>query len=1074
MRGALIVLLAAGLMFAAFGELSAQACGVWSGPYDTANGQSRIWCSGNTLYQYNCNTDTGQYNINYYAYPTCNDYYGCVWDQSTQAYAKVRSVCRTDTGTSCNLGLDQGATIVQYRSLYCGYSACAGVSCNAGTCSGTAYTGKHCEAVISGDTATGTCVSNSYSQQCGGVWCSGADAYTGVCTTSGCTSSKTTTNDPDCISPATSIISPTSDAVYSVAPTITWQSQSVTRYELLVSKTSAFASGDVMQTSSIISTQQQITGWEAYVEGSSYWFKVRTVKENSKGTTYSTYTTPIKFTKGYNNPTTPIISNMGGAIIYPFNVAWGVPSSGKTPYSYILEIDAQEHTINNALSFALPALASGNHTIRIKTKDAENRESPYSSIISFSISNNPSSPTTNNISGGSTLTYPFTIQIGAPAGGIPPHSYTLKIDSTEYAVPAGQAAYSLPNLAGGTNHTIQVKTKDAANQESSYSAPIQFQVTNNPAAPTITSHTQGQTVTGQQTIVWQAPTSGFPPFKYTVKINGVEVPNIVSTTYTPTLQGTVQSIQIKATDSAGMESPYSTSISFNVEAPNAPRIISPLEGATVSPNVTLRWEGTTGGVQPYSYKLRLCSDQSCNNVFALGAVNKLVDGEWKYTTPTLPEGQWRIELYAVDANNIGSPLAVRYLSVVTVKTSQILKPISNSETTQTPRIEWSQATGGAGGYIYTLRILKGTSWASTKVYEIRIDGLSHTVPSGKLVNGEYYYAMVKAEDKDGFESVVSEPRGFYVTKTAPTINRPLITAPGATGLSIVGNQPTSISWEGIGQNAVYTMEVARDILFSDILYSVTTTSLFKDIPVNSITTNGKFYVRVRAKVGEEYSQWSIPREIEYRLSLAPTLECTPACKTGEVCTNGVCVTPPAVVNEVRGALVEVPKELKQGGAYYIRANLRSTTAATQDKYTVKIYNGATTLYASTFDMAVTPQGDNKGITIDIPADLDVPAGTYTIQVTDSKGTVVASAEVPYKSSSNPLEGIIGGDLTTIAIVAGCAGIALAGIWVLRQKPKKIKAALRPIKKQFTKQKPKRKKQKKLNTIKVNKRQGARR
>ena len=787
-----------------------------------------------------------------------------------------------------------------------------------------------------------------------------------------------------------------------------------------------------------------------------------------------------KLTLYYSTPViAPDISNLSGQKLANNILTWGATSGGISPYTYKLKINGVEYTSpTNSFDTTGLNLAGGvNHQLSIKAIDAGGQQSPYSGTISFQVTNNPTTPSIN-ISSNQTLAYPFSISLTGATRGLPPYSYTLKIDSTEYAVPAGQTTYSLPNLAGGTNHTIQVKTKDAANQESSYSAPIQFQVTNNPAAPIITSHTQGQTVTGQQTLAWQAPTSGFPPFKYTVKINGVEVQNIVSTTYTPQLQGTVQSIQIKATDSAGMESPYSASISFNVDAPNAPRIISPLEGATVSPNVTLRWEGTTGGVQPYSYKLRLCSDQSCNNVFALGAVNKLVGGEWKYTTPTLPEGQWRIELYAIDANNIASPLAVRYLSVVTVKNSQILKPISNSETTQTPKIEWSQATGGAGGYIYTLRILKGTSWASTKVYEIRIDGLSHTIPSGKLVNGEYYYAMVKAEDKDGFEAVVSEPRGFYVTKTAPTINRPLITAPGATGLSIVGNQTTSISWEGIGQNAVYTMEVARDILFSDILYSVTTTSLSKDIPMNSITTNGKFYVRVRAKVGEEYSQWSIPREIEYRLSLAPTLECTPACKTGEVCTNGVCATPPAVVNEVRGALVEVPKELKQGGAYYIRANLRSTTAATQDKYTVKIYNGATTLYTSTFDMAVTPQGDYKGITIDIPPDLEVPAGTYTIQVTDSKGTVVASAEVPYKSSSNPLDSIRGGDITTIAIVAGCAGLGLVLILVLRQKPKKIKVALRPIKKQFKAHKqtpkPKRKKQKKLNTIKINNHKGARR
>lgn len=653
----------------------------------------------------------------------------------------------------------------------------------------------------------------------------------------------------------------------------------------------------------------------------------------------------------------------------------------------------------------------------------------------------------------SNISLSYSLTWGVPSGGSGGYTYAVQVaPNSNWSTNEAQrlinvtgvsgTSYSLLSAHGFTNgqtYYARIIGTDGGGQTTT-SGTRSF-VISNVGTPAISSPTNGATVGLPFTITWGAVSGGTSPYTYTVKVGANEYGVGSATSYQVTSAASSVSLQVMATDATAKTSSWSSAVTVSVSNPTPTSIISPLQGATVASPFTINWTDVGGGA---TYRIFLCENTcgslavsstgvatSTDNVRESPIKYSATGGQWLYTSPSsLTNGPWVARVYTIDSNGIySSTYASVQLTVSNLVGPQVSSPSAGQAISKVADVTWTAATGGAETYLYRVRICKNSSCSPSNmiVVDKTVQGvLTTNIPSGALDDGGYYYMQVQATENitGGATTAWSQIRGFSVTQSAgSTLSRPNILVPGLTGLSTT-TAPT-ITWESIGNNITYTIQVADNALFASPVYTATTTSLSQTVPLSSLSA-GRYYVRIMgANYLNQESPWSVVREFQYNTASTPVvLECSPACTTGQTCTNGLCVEIPVTANEVRGTFVEVPKQLELGQSYFFKANMMSTASTTEGTFNVRIFSGATTLYTSSFTMQVSPQGDHKGITIDIPPDLEVPAGTYTIQVTDSRGVVVASAEVPLKTSTNPLDSIMGGDITTIAIVAGCAGLAI--------------------------------------------------
>ena len=763
--------------------------------------------------------------------------------------------------------------------------------------------------------------------------------------------------------------------------------------------------------------------------------------------TYSTYGTPTWTVGGTPVAGATYSTAPGIQFTCPASGSCKVQVSASESFSSLVhESDAMGAGTYTYTSYTLPSATT--YYVRIVngvSTYSTTKSFIYSTPGAFSISA-PAADLTN-------ISLPYNLQWGVPSGGSGGYTYAVQVaPNSNWSTNEGQrlvnvtgvsgTSYTLTSAHGFTNgqtYYARIIATDSGGQTST-SGTRSF-VISNVGTPAISSPTNGATVGLPFTITWGAVSGGTSPYTYTVKVGANEYGVGSATSYQVTSAASSVSLQVMATDATAKTSSWSSAVTVSVSNPTPTSIISPLQGATVASPFTINWTDVGGGA---TYRIFLCENTcgslavsstgvatSTDNVRESPIKYSATGGQWIYTSPSsLTNGPWVARVYTIDSNGIySSTYASVQLTVSNLVGPQVSSPSAGQAISKVADVTWTAATGGAGSYLYRMRICKNSSCSPSNmiVVDKTVQGvLTTNIPSGALDDGGYYYMQVQATENitGGATTAWSQIRGFSVTQSAgSTLSRPNILVPGLTGLSTT-TAPT-ITWESIGNNITYTIQVADNALFASPVYTATTTSLSQTVPLSSLSA-GRYYVRIMgANYLNQESPWSVVREFQYNTASTPVvLECSPACTTGQTCTNGVCVEIPVTANEVRGTFVEVPKQLELGQSYFFKANMMSTASTTEGTFNVRIFSGATTLYTSSFTMQVSPQGDYKGITIDIPPDLEVPAGTYTIQVTDSRGVVVASAEVPLKTSTNPLDSIMGGDITTIAIVAGCAGLAI--------------------------------------------------
>lgn len=668
---------------------------------------------------------------------------------------------------------------------------------------------------------------------------------------------------------------------------------------------------------------------------------------------------------------------------------------------------------------------------------------------------------------------PYMIEWETPSGGIPPYNYKLQIaDTSNFANIIKEVSnltspfYSVSNLEEDETYYIKVVASDT--NEITATSPTRTVTVSNIKKPTIISPTQGQTLGPNFTFEWLAPTGGIPPYTYEVAIGE----NTFSTSETQyalqNMPKQTYSLKVRAKDSTlvgGYPAPKISgwaNVSVTVDYPDTPNITFPSHGQILGSPINITWEPTLGGNPPLTYKVETCQGTHCETVHETYSTTST-----ELVTSILTEGYWTLRLFAEDSQGVESNKHTLIVNVRNLTVPKIVSPIQGGTQKDNELIKWEKSTGGSEDYLYQLQISDTETFTPSRriIMDKTVENVLSTdlIPISWVEGKTYYLRMRTIDNAHGSETDWTTPREFRITKpTTKNIQIPKIATPSELGM-VTSESPTII-WESLGQNLQYKVQVSSDLLFSNVLYENTTSQNTMRIPKTYLPEVGTYYVRVQTIQNNLTSDWSETREIFYqKLGEEEITTCDPPCETGEQCIKGVCIKTPSEEINIRGKLIDFPTRMEPGKSYFIRTNL-SAERATTETLSIKIYSTKGILYESTIQANITQEGINRGVTIDIPENLTLERGTYTIEIKDSKGIIVASAQTEWgKDTSifrdilegNILGGLGLGESRTVMIIIGCVAIGALSVTAylkMNAKPTKTKAKPKKTNKKKVKKK----------------------
>ena len=427
-------------------------------------------------------------------------------------------------------------------------------------------------------------------------------------------------------------------------------------------------------------------------------------------------------------------------------------------------------------------LAQGAHTATAVAVDAAGNVSAASEPVDFTIDSvAPVAPVITAPADGSVTNDATPVLTGTAEPGTTvdvtitnPDGSTTVIE--DVPVVDGAWAVTSPELADGA-HTVTATSTDDAGNASPASAPVTFEVdTVEPAAPAITSPTDGQTI-GDTTPLIQG--TGEPGATVTVVIDGEEVGTALVDdggawqfpTTEPLADGD-HTVSATQTDPAGNVSSPSDEVTFTVDSTiPAVDITSPAEGAlTNDPTPEISGTGEPGSTVTVSV-----------DDVELGTTEVDEDGNWTFTPDdALADGEHEVEVVAEDgAGNTATDGPVTFAVDTTAPDAPVITSPADGDilTDLTPEI-----TGTAEPGSTVTVIVDGEPIGETTADE---DGDWTFTPTTPLTPGEHEITAT-ATDPAGNVSDPSAPVGVTVPDYQPTITVPDAPAYPGTEIPVTG------------------------------------------------------------------------------------------------------------------------------------------------------------------------------------------------------------------------------------------------------------------------------------------------
>lgn len=268
--------------------------------------------------------------------------------------------------------------------------------------------------------------------------------------------------------------------------------------------------------------------------------------------------------------------------------------------------------------------------------------------------------------------------------------------------------------------------------------------------------------------------------------------------------------------------------------PSSPTLVSPANGTTNQPtSLTLSWASVPNAVL---YRVDVATDSlftSSSTIYSdtTSATSKIVSG--------LTDGYklfWRVAAYSIYAK--GCPSAP-FSFITAFNTPPTLSFPANAATgvPQTANLRWRKIFGATN---YHIQISKNSTFTDLEIEFDETDTTTTTVPLDKCLD---YYWRVQASTP--YEtSPYSSSRMFTVVDEIPTA--PLLLGPPDS--AVVPNDRPLLSWDGDSCTRSFTVQIAWDADFTNIIESQTIPGLtFQPQPLEG---QESYYWRVQGINGQ--------------------------------------------------------------------------------------------------------------------------------------------------------------------------------------------------------------------------------
>jgi len=304
--------------------------------------------------------------------------------------------------------------------------------------------------------------------------------------------------------------------------------------------------------------------------------------------------------------------------------------------------------------------------------------------------------------------------------------------------------------------------------------------------------------------------------------------------------------RVRAFNAAGKASAWSSSFSFKTLTA-APKQVAPVNNAILLNNsFQFKWQIVTGAT---SYALQVSNSSTFNTLL----INKTQKANIFDVTDELPAKTtlyWRVRSNSPVGAGKWSPTR-SFQTANPPGIPALVSPADGSRFTETsPQLDWSNSTLPFGTQFdhYQVQVANSGDFSSPTLDQ-NVAGRTQSfyTPAAPLNAGLAYYWRVRSYNTAGQYSNWSAILSFGILPVAPTLLAP-------ADQEVISTLQPIFDWEDVAGAADYSIQVARDLDFTDIL--VDTVTATSDYSASSDLPTGTLYWRVRANSQAGPGDWT--------------------------------------------------------------------------------------------------------------------------------------------------------------------------------------------------------------------------
>ncbi len=518
-------------------------------------------------------------------------------------------------------------------------------------------------------------------------------------------------------------------------------------------------------------------------------------------------------------PTAPGTPSFSSITASSAAVSWAAATDNVSVTGYEYRRTGGSWIATTSTSGSLSGLTGATtYTVDVRAKDGNNNYGPTSSNSFTTLDNGaPTAPGVPSFSGITATS--ATASWTAATDNVAVTGYEYSLDGGAWISNGMSLSVNLGGFTSATNHTLQVRARDGANNLGAISSNSFMTLDNvapgTPGTPGFSSITQTSAIAS-----WTASTDNVAVTSYETSLNGGAWTSngaSLSKNLTGLSAATDYTLQVRAKDAANNTSSVSSNsfITTDTTAPSAPG--TPGFTSITATSATASWSAATDNVAVTSYETSLNGGAWTSNGASL---SKNLTG---LTSGTL----YTLQVRAKDAaNNPGPANSHSFTTIDNVAPGAPGVPSISSITGISASASWGVATDNVGVTSYETS-LNGGAWTS--------NGLSTSKSLTGLSPATNYTLQVRAKD------AANNP-GSASSKSFKTNDTIAPSAPGTPGFSSITGTSATATWAAATDNVGVT---SYETSLNGGAWSSNGVSLSRNF--TGLSPNTSYTVQVRAR-----------------------------------------------------------------------------------------------------------------------------------------------------------------------------------------------------------------------------------